>query len=171
MVLGCASTRSTAPREYLDEQTAATIKVVADPLVFAQAAGGGGRDFLNVYAIDVNRMGNHQQYLAVLQWWPQEPAAKASATPSTLQLDTPGERVSFTAVSASARELGIAQQIDPSAPRDARWYYFPTTKDVLAQVSKAANMRATLVCGDQRTSYELWRDSRAELSALAEALP
>src|SRR5262245_6154305 len=84
-LLGCAATPSTAPREYVDEQTAATITVAADPLVFAQDATAIGRDFLNIYAIDVNRMGHHQQYLAVMQWWPDTVKTTAAATTLRLQ--------------------------------------------------------------------------------------
>ncbi|MET0657188.1 MAG: hypothetical protein ABW110_03395 [Steroidobacteraceae bacterium] len=168
-LLGCTATPTSTPREYLDEQTAATIKVVADPLVFAQGPGSGGRDFLNVYALDVNRMGHHQQYLAVLQWWPEQ--AAASDTPAVLQLETSAQTHSFSAVRQSARELGIAQQIDPTAPREGAWFYFPVTKGVLAQVSQAASMRATLVRGERRVAYDLWQDNRAELTELAEAVP
>jgi hypothetical protein len=170
-LLGCATAPSPTPREYLDEQTAATIKVVAAPLVFAQDPSGGGRDFLNVYAIDVNRMGAHQQYLAVLQWWPEQSVLAADGAKTTLHLETPAQTLSFTAVTQSVRELGIARQIDPTAPREAKWFYFATSKDVLAEVSKAGSMRATLVRDDERVAYELWRDKRAELSAPAEALP
>lgn len=169
-LLGCAATPTSMPREYLDEQTAATIKVVADPLVFAQDPGSGGRDFLNVYAIDVNRMGHHQQYLAVLQWWPEHAAAAADSA-AILQLETPAQTHSLSAATQSARELGIARQIDSTAPREGAWFYFPVTKEVLAQVSQAASMRATLVRGERRVAYNLWQDNRADLTGLAEALP
>ncbi|MET0985461.1 MAG: hypothetical protein ABW034_08650 [Steroidobacteraceae bacterium] len=170
-LIGCAATPTSTPREYLDQQTAATIKVVADPLVFAQDPSSGGRDFLNVYALDVNRMGQHQQYLAVLQWWPEQGAAAAAANPAMLQLETPGQTHSLSAATQSARELGIAERIDPTAPREGAWFYFPVSKEVLAQVSQASSMRATLVLGERRVAYTLWQDNRAELTELAEALP
>lgn len=168
-LIGCAATPTLAPREYQDEQTAATIKVVADPLVFAQDPRAGGRDFLNVYALDVNRMGQHQQYLAVLQWWPAP--GVTDAVPATLQLETPGQTLSLSAVTQSARELGLAQQIDPTAPREAKWFYFPVSKTILAQMSKAPTMRATLVRNEQRVAYDLWQDKRAEMAELTEVLP
>ena len=163
---GCASTPSLAPREYLDEETAATIKVVAEPLVFAQEPGGAARDYLNVYAIDVNRMGSHEQLLAVLQWWPAESAGSAN-----LELEISDRKLSLRAAEQSARELGISQTIDTSAPRDARWRYFPITREQLALIAAASPTRATIIEGERRTSYALWRDGRAQLAELAGDLP
>lgn len=168
---GCAATPSLGPREYQDEQTAATIKVVADPLVFAQDPGTGGRDFLNVYAIDVNRMGRHQQYLAAMQWWPEHGVPVSDSRAATLELASPEQTLSFTALTQSSHELGIAQQIDATAPRDAKWFYFPVSKDVLGQVSKASTLRATLIRGEHKVAYDLWQDKRADVAELTEVLP
>lgn len=165
-LLGCAATPTTTPREYLDEQTAATIKVVADPLIFVTDSPGG-RDYLNVYAIDVNRMGEHRQYLAVFQWWP--PAGQLSA--ATLELQAAGDTILLEATSASARELGIAQQIDPSTPKDGRWHYFPANKGVFDTLARSSDIRAMLISGEQRLAYALWRDGRAELTNLAAEIP
>src|SRR5512138_2777902 len=66
----CGTERVVTPREYLDERTAATITVVRDPWIFTRgtvrASSGEYRDFLHLYAVDVNRMGEHKQYLAAL---------------------------------------------------------------------------------------------------------
>src|SRR5262245_32988080 len=70
VMAGCATTRPAGPREYLDEQTAATITVVSDPWIFTRERFGAKvdeQDFLNLYGIDVNRQGDHRQYIAVLQ--------------------------------------------------------------------------------------------------------
>ena len=83
MLSGCASHVST-PRAYLDEETAATITIVAEPWIFTGEQVGASlndRDYLNMFAIDVNRMGDHRQYLAVLQSMP--PTALASAGADT----------------------------------------------------------------------------------------
>lgn len=162
----CSSAPAPRPREYLDEQTAATIKVVAEPLIFTAEPGAGVRDFLNVYAIDVNRMGAHRQYLAVLQWWPSAVTADA-----TLVLEGAGQTLSLAASPQSARELGIAQAIDPSAPREAQWRYFPIDKAQLAIVASATITRATLLGAEQRVAYALWRDGRADVADLADDLP
>src|SRR4029450_12901120 len=88
VVAGCSTSRPAGPREYLDEKTAATITVVADPWIFTREHFGAAvdaNDFLNLYAIDVNRMGDHRQYLAVLQTIPL--AMEVNVAPSAPQLE------------------------------------------------------------------------------------
>ena len=70
LATGCATTPSHAPREYLDEETAATITVVAQPWVFSRQDAPAQLDSFKLYAVDVNRMGDHKLYLVVMQYWP-----------------------------------------------------------------------------------------------------
>lgn len=163
---GCAAEPTLQPREYLDEETAATIKVAAEPLVFAVEPGAGVRDFLNVYAIDVNRMGTHQQYLAAVQWWPV-----SNAPVTALELQVAGQTLVLPTAQQPAREIGIAQAIDPSAPREGAWHYFTVNKAQLAAIAGALASRATLIQGEQRLSYALWRDNRPQVAELTDELP
>src|SRR5262245_7346855 len=90
LVTGCTMTRPVGPREYLDEKTAATITVVSDPWIFTRERFGTAvdqNDFLNVYAIDVNRQGDHRQYLAVLQSVPLKEAEAQGPAPAAPQLE------------------------------------------------------------------------------------
>lgn len=164
---GCASERAAGPREYLDEKTAATITVVADPWIFAndRAAAGDERDFLNLYAIDVNRMGDHRQYLAVLQWWP----LAATAAP-TLELRAEDRTIALQPITVDARELGLAQPVETAHPPTSKWWYFPVDKQALATVARSQNLQATLVVRDERIAYVMWRDGRSELVELTDAL-
>jgi hypothetical protein len=173
LMAGCAATHSVTPREYLDEQTAATITVVADPWVLGSDRGGiagAERDFLNLYGINVNRTGEHRQYLAVLQWWPSAEALSGEATP-TLQLHAANGSISLRPVREDPRSLGIAKPVADSASYASKWWYFPVDKTVLADVAKATSLRATFVVGESVTDYSIWRDGRAELVELTDALP
>lgn len=168
LLVGCAGPGTVAPREYLDEKTAATITVVADPWVFAndRSASGDERDFLNVYAIDVNRQGDHRQYLAVLQWWPPP---GMSSTP-TLELQSQDRTIPLRPVLTSARELGISQPLVTSHPPASKWWYFPVDKQILGAIARSQNVRATFVSGDARIEYIMWRDGRADVAELTDAL-
>src|SRR4051812_910316 len=107
-LVACATPHATTPREYLDEQTAATIKVVSDPWIFTRertSSAVDSHDYLNIYAIDVNRMGDHRQYLAVLKAWPE------NSSDSTLEIITSEGSVKLQPTAQSARELGIAQPV------------------------------------------------------------
>jgi hypothetical protein len=167
-LVACATTHSTTPREYLDEQTAATIKVVSDPWIFTRERTSSAvdtHDYLNIYAIDVNRMGDHRQYLAVLKAWPE------NSSDSTLELTTNEGSVKLQPTTQSARELGIAQPIAAAFAYDATWRYFPVNKEVLAKLAHSQNLSAAVNVADSRVPYVIWRDGSAEVTELTAILP
>jgi hypothetical protein len=173
LLAACATTpHSVAPREYLDEKTAATITVVADPWVLAseRSEQADERDFLNLYAIDVNRQGEHRQYLAVLQWWPTADAASGKVAP-TLQLHAADSTIDLRPTPEDARTFGIAQPIAEPASFGSKWWYFPVNREILVDLAKSSDLRATLVVGDTQTGFIKWRDGSAELVELTDALP
>lgn len=165
---GCAASPTTAPREYLDEQTAATITAVQEPWIFtrAQSDANASRDYLHLYAIDVNRMGDHRQYFAALQSAPME-----GAPPPVLELKAGEEVVTLEAASAQPRELGIAQPIAESYTVTAAWWYFPVDKQTLAKLAAAGDPEVRLINAQGPITYVLWRDGREELSELTAVLP
>jgi len=159
---GCASP-SVAPREYLDEQTAATITVVAEPWIFTRQDAPRQFDFFNLYAIDVNRMGDHKKYLVVVQYWPE---AGQRGVPA-LELNGPSRQLALQAVNQTARELGVAQPLDETAPDSARYWFYPIDDAALKEFAKARELTATLVAEQVRTPYVVWRDGSLALSEFA----
>lgn len=193
VLAGCATTRAVTPREYLDEATAATVTVVAEAWIYSEkrarpaatpmdnrsAAAGAfpsefasdNRDFLSVYAIDVNRMGSHRQYLAVLQSHPRDGTSGATGPTPTLELGIADRTLSLQTITQTPRALGIAQAPAEAAMRGSRWWYFPVGKDVLAAIAGSRDLQAALVVEGERITYEVWRDGSAELAELTAVLP
>ncbi|MGH8175549.1 MAG: hypothetical protein ACREV5_04730 [Steroidobacter sp.] len=172
--VACTSTPGTAPREYLDEQTAATITVVADPWIFSRERTNetaDQRDFLNVYAIDVNRMGDHKQYFAVLQSLPLVDSQGRELPAPTLQLRTSADVLSLEPTPEEPRKLGLARPVAESYSLTSKWWYFPVDRQTLASVATSGDVQATLVVGETQTPYVLWRDGRAEVEELTSVLP
>lgn len=162
---GCASTQTITPRAYLDEKTAATITVVADPWIFNRDSLTPQLDFVHLYAIDVNRMGDHRKYLVVVKYWP-DPEVASSALPE-LELGLAGGELSLEPVGDDPRALGIGQPVDPSAPHSAQGWFYPIDKTALAAVSEAQGLSLALVVGEKRTAYDVWRDGSAALREFA----
>ncbi len=152
------------PREYLDEQTAATITVVAEPWTFNREGTTPQLDFIDLYAIDVNRMGEHRQYLVVLQYWPA-PDWK-SANP-TLEVRVAGEVLTFRPTEFDAREIGIGQPVDPSAPRSSIYWYYPVDNGSLQSLAHSKVLSVSLLKADVKSTYVVWKDGSAELSEFA----
>lgn len=168
LLIGCSTTPTSAPREYLDEQTAATITVVQEPWIFTRALthANAPRDYLHLYAIDVNRMGDHRQYFAALQSAPAE-----GAPPPVLELSAGDQVIQLQPARAQARELGIVQPIAESYTLTATWWYYPVDKATLAALAAAGDLEARLMSPQGPIAYVLWRDGRDELSELTAVLP
>lgn len=193
ILAGCATPRAVTPREYLDETTAATVTVAADPWIYSEKRARPGstltdyrpaavgtlpgetvpesRDFLSVYAIDVNRMGSHRQYLAVLQSLPRVGTPGAEGSAPTLELRVAGQTLSLQPITQTPRELGIAQAPAQEAMRGSQWWYFPVDKDVLTAIGGTRDLQAALLVNGERTAYDIWRDGSAELAELTSVLP
>ncbi len=170
----CATTKSVTPRAYLDEQTTATVTVVADPMVFVVDSTTPitrGRDYLGMYAIDVNRMGKHEQYFAVQQWSPPASLAGDSTLKPVMELRLGGNTLTLQPAAQEAKKLGIAQPLAPSYSLETRWWYFPVDASVLRTVAGSAELSAALVVAGQSTSYTLMTDGRAQLTELTAVLP
>jgi hypothetical protein len=164
---GCSSTPSVTPREYLDEQTAATITVVADPWIFTRKNAPPQLDFFNLYAIDVNRMGDHKKYFAVVHYWPSAEITGNGAP--ALVLSGGSQQIKLEAVQEDARQLGIAQPLDKSAPSSAKTWLYLVDKDRLQAIAQSRELAATLVTDKTDAAYVVWRDGSSELSEFATA--
>ena len=170
-ILGGCATPVVTPRAYLDEETAATITVVAEPWIFTgeeSSFTAKDRDSLSLFAIDVNRMGDHRQYLAVLV---SDMPRTSTSGAVTLELLGSGKSVSLQPATEEPRGLGIAKPLAPSYSLTSRWLYFPVTKEILATVMRSTDLRAELTAGDKRVAYSMWRNGSAEIAELTSVLP
>jgi hypothetical protein len=163
LAAGCATTPSYAPREYLDEETAATITIVAQPWVFNRQDAPPQLDFFKLYAVDVNRMGDHKQYLVVMQYWPDPRLPRAPS----LSLRGPDREFALEPIAENPRQIGIAQSLDKSAPASARSWFYPLDKPTLQAIAQTRELSAVLVTGNVRAPYVVWRDGSEALSEFA----
>ena len=174
-LLTACSTTTLTPREYLDGQTSATITVAAQPLIFvAQNAAPvtreteRNRDYIEVYGIDVNRMGSHRQYIALLQWMTPE---GASAVAPVLELSLGGETLELQASTENPKELGIAQPLAQAYSTTSRWWYYPADPATLKRIAAARELALALTSPERRAAYEMFSDGRAQLAELTAVLP
>ena len=165
----CTTSKSVTPREYLDEQTAATITVVADPWIFTRKNAAPQLDFFNLYAIDVNRMGDHKKYFAVVHYWPNAELAPNGTGAPALVLTNGTQELRLEASAATPREAGIAQPLDKSAPATSKTWLYPVDKQALQSIAQTRQLSATLITDKVNAAYAVWRDGSTELSEFATA--
>jgi hypothetical protein len=170
MLSGCV-TPTVTPRHYLDEETAATITLVAEPWIFTGGQvtfSSKDRDYLNLFAVDINRMGTHRQYLAALV---STPPLLSDPSQLILELQGGGQTISLRPTMDDMRKLGFSKPLAPAYSPTARWWYFPVTKDILGTVMRSKDLGAVLSAGDKRMVYSIWRDGSAEIAELTAVLP
>lgn len=171
MLNACVS-QAVAPRSYLDEETAVTITIVAEPWIFTDkhfTYSAKDRNYLKLFAVDVNRMGEHRQYLAMLV--SGIPRSLLEAETVTLDLDGGGQHLSLQPTTDDLRQLGISKPLAPTFSMTARWWYFPVGKDILATVVRSKDLKVVLVAAERRIEYAAWRDGSAETAELTTVLP
>lgn len=155
------------PREYLDERTAATITMAAQPWIFNRANVNPQLDFVHLYAIDVNRMGDHRKYLAIVKYWPAPEHEQQADLVPALEVRFETEAVTLPAAQGDLRTHGVGQPLDPTAPRSAKTWLYPVEPEMLKRIAAAADISVALLANGTRADYVVWRDGRAELSEFA----
>jgi hypothetical protein len=88
-----------------------------------------------------------------------------------LQLRASGEELTFRPVADDPRQLGVAQPVAQSYTYESRWWYYPVDRRTLERLASSRDVQASLVAGEVRAVYVLWRDGSAEAAALSSAIP
>lgn len=166
-LLGCSTVPSTMPREYLDEDTAATITVVAQPWIFTSARVRAQPDYVHLYGVDVNRTGEHRHYLAVVQYWLAPEHNLLTAPKPDLEITFDGEIATLSLLQQELRSLGIGTPLDARAPKGSRTWLYPVSVELVQRIAQAQSVSVALIAEGRRVPYQVWRDGRAELNEFA----
>jgi len=172
LMLSACAAPAVAPRSYLDEETAATVTMVEQPWIFFTSEviefSAKERDYMSLFALDINRQGTHRQFVAILV---SDPPAAAATNPPTLQLQGGGLSVSLQPTTETPRELGLSKAPASSYSAVARWWYFPVGKDILANVVRSPDLTVALDIAGKRTTFSTWSDGSADVDKLNAVLP
>ncbi len=136
------------PEEYLDEETAATITVVGEPLVFANERrdplAASARDYVTVAAAAVNRAGKISYVVIAYFWSTVDPRLRPDAllSPTVLSLQADDRRVDLHLDGHSAHEAGIGRPVHepPGSPVTPNVYH--TDLPTLRFLCEARHLKA-----------------------------
>jgi hypothetical protein len=188
-----AASGANAPREYLDEETGATVFFVSRPLVFARDSAGpfsrinpvarawtdehGGpppvpRDYMSLVAAAIDRGGKYTYVLIGYSWLvgvPQ-PSNNVCVDRDHLVLQLGERRIELAPFDGSARDAGISQPIHQPSIGDAQPAVFTVDLATLHLIADSAHL--VLYCGAQEAplKYELWEDRLPALRELVRQL-
>jgi len=155
------------PREYLDEQTGATVTAVERALVFARdrsERAANQRDYVTLAAATVNRGGAREYVLIAYVWSTLDPRYEpANVDPDSLVLVADDRRIRLSANGRTAADLGIARGIDAPRGRAAKPLAFPSDPATMRYIAAARNLEVQAKDDDTVVSYILWDDQRSAL--------
>ena len=156
---GCASSKATGPREYLDERTAATITVGGETMVFAYnrpELGVNARDYVTLAAVDVNTSGQHTLHLVGYAWSTLDKrAVKESASHYEIIAD---DRVlPLQPMPGGFRSIGVNEPPIPVPSRSALPLTAPITREQLQFLRDTPGAHIVRTRDGVTEQFELWR--------------
>jgi hypothetical protein len=177
LLLGSCATDPAQVNEYLDPQTAVTIRAVAAPFIYARDVpelAANVRDYLSLGAVEVNNMGARKHYLAAVSWSTidRRRADRAPAPlPDRIELTLAGKTRVLALASHDARSLGIGTPLfrPPSGYLGESWY--AVTPADLRAFAAAPPDSIDLATDVGRTSYGLWRRADAAFEDFVRDIP
>jgi hypothetical protein len=163
------------PREYLDQETAATITVVAQPLVFAYPRtelAANARDYVTLAAAAVNRSGKVSFVGIVYFWSTVDPRMRTDPLPApdSLIVQADDRRIELHLRGRSAHDAGIGVPADapPGPPVTPNAYGIDLA--TLRFMAEARQLTVLAESDGALLRYPLWGDGRAALRAFVQRM-
>jgi len=176
MLAACAAQPTV--KSWMDPKSSVTVTAQTEPLVLIRAAPAPGlneRDYAQLTAIEINRMGERKLYLVAILWnsgdlWPDQAGAFQNAF-KQIEVNLGDRTVALTPHTGEASELGISEALPLPIPGSSQ-IYFPISRDDLRAISRSSRIELTANgVPDAPRRYEEWQDGRRSLDDFLGQLP
>ncbi|MBV8146066.1 MAG: hypothetical protein JO184_13775 [Gammaproteobacteria bacterium] len=170
MIAACAvAAAERPPREYLDEETGATVTVVDQPLTFAYARqdlAANAHDFVTLAAASVNRGGRVDYVLIGYLWSTADPRTRADSLPPAepLTLVADDRLIELRLQDRSAHDAGIGVAVH-APPGGGAPNVYRSDLATLRFIGAARQLALHAEAAESTLTYELWGDQRGALRA------
>lgn len=176
-VAGCASQPTV--KQWLDPVSSVTITAQTEPLVLVRASpapSANERDYAQLAAIEVNRMGERKLYLVAILWTTDELSSnkRTRFEDSFAQIDVQlsDRTVALKRHEGEISELGIGEPALPLPIPGSRHIYFPVERHDLRALSQSNSVQLTARgVPDEPRRYEEFADGRQSLNDFLGQLP
>ncbi len=179
LLLGACTTTAGGPavQEYLDPQTAMTIRVVSEPFVYARDVpelAANVRDYLYVGAVELNNMGVRKHYWALIAWSTIDRKRTGLALPGLperLEMSLAGKPREYPLATHEPRSIGAGTPVlEPPAGYLGESWFLTGPADLRAFADAPPASIEVMVDG-VRQSYALWKRADAPLASFVEDIP
>lgn len=174
---GCVTEESAAVQEYLDPQTAMTIRVVSEPFLYAHDVpelAANVRDYLSVGAAELNNMGARKQYLALISWSTIDRKRTGVAPlqlPEGMEMTLAGKDRAYPLTTHEPRSIGIGTAVlEPPIGYQGESWYLVSAAD-LRSFAAAPPPTIDVLAGGERVTYTLWKRADAPLAKFLDEMP
>lgn len=176
MLAGCAAQPTV--KSWIDPKSSVTITAQTEPLVLIRAAPAPSlneRDYAQLTAIEVNRMGERKLYLVAILWSSAELWADQNQTFQNafkqIEVNLGDRTVALTPHTGEVSELGISEALPLPIPGSSQ-IYFPISRDDLRAISHSTRIELTARgVPEAPRRYEEWQDGRRSLNDFLGQLP
>lgn len=176
LIAGCA-TQPTV-KSWIDPKSSVTITAQTEPLVLIRATPAPSmneRDYAQLTAIEVNRMGERKLFLVAILWSSAELWADQSGTFQgafeQIEVKLGDRTVALTPHTGDVSELGISGALPLPIPGSSQ-IYFPISRDDLRAISNSTRIELSATgVPDAPRRYEEWQDGRRSLNDFLGQLP
>lgn len=177
MLAGCVSQPSV--KSWLDPVSMATITAQAEPMVLAKLEKrrtANGRDYAQLTAIEVNRMGDRKLYLVAVLWSNAQLTGKQwqnfEQTFQQIEVRLDEQALTLTRLPEDVSQLGIGQTPLPLEIPGTRQVYYSIDRPELRAMA-ASNRIALTALGWEEAPipFEERQDGRRSLSDFLGQLP
>ena len=173
---GCASGPA-GVHEYLDQQTAMTVRVVRAPAIYAHDApelAANVRDYLSVGAVELNNMGTRKHYLALIAWSTidrKRLGVPPATLPERIEIKLGGKDRQFEVATHEPRTIGVGEPVlRPEIGYLGESWYQVTPADLRA-FAEAPPESIELLGNDLHRAYLSWRREDAAFQAFVAEMP
>jgi hypothetical protein len=174
---GCASQPTV--KQWLDPVSSVTITAQTEPLVLIRAApapSANERDYAQLAAIEVNRMGERKLYLVAILWTTADLSSNQGSSFedsfAKIEVQLSDRTVALTRHDGEISELGIGDPALPLPIPGSRHIYFPVERNDLRALSQSSSVQLTARgVPDAPRRYEEFADGRQSLSDFLSQLP
>lgn len=165
-------------KSWIDPKSSVTVTAQTEPLVLIRAEPAPSmneRDYAQLTAIEVNRMGDRKLYLVAILWssaelWADQ-QGKFEGAFKQIEVNLGDRTVALTPHTGNAAELGINQALPLPIPGSTQ-VYFPISRDDLRAISRSSKIQLTASgMPDAPRRYEEWQDGRRSLNDFLGQLP
>jgi hypothetical protein len=161
------------PLEYLDPNTAAQVTTVSSPLVFARAhqdVSANSRQYVTAAAVSVNRSGHYEYVLLVYLWSTVDPRLGVARHPGQNLLFLADDRaIRLVRDSRGLHEVGVSSSLHAPEPFRGQPRIYRTDRETLQFIAAARRVRLLFEGDEDARPFEIWTDSRPELSQFVAA--